>query len=283
MAEDIDRTWTNLLTLSINVDISVDELQRIAILYSRCGNDRHQDRWNAPDSDLQCIAREKVSEIKRGNHPHRICKRRPQPDDNEIVTFLDGNWGTTLKERCKNGKLTKGELRDIQHKYRKGCSGRRIKVHDYGSKHHYDPRIDIASTKPSDCNKELQKLLQDILPDNYGSIKRHKVDSASDQNWACDQKGVDERHIKNGIDTLIRQINNSSKNIRKLADDFSCYSVEEFIHHPYHHHKIILSNICNELDSITNNLCQELEFVGKLYGTAITLSITPFHRLIQPP
>ena len=256
MAEDIDRTWTNLLTLSINVDISVDELQRIAILYSRCGNDRHQNSWYSTNTDLQYIAREKVSEIKRGNHPHRICKRRPQPDDNEIVTFLDGNYSTTLKERCKNGKLTKGELRDIQHKYRKGCSGRRIKVHDYGSKHgqehHYDPRIDIASTKPSECNRELQRLLQDvILPKDYDEdIKEHQSNSI---------KGVDERHISKGIDLTINSIIWKVQQIRNLANDFSYYSDDEFIHHPYHHHKNIIFNICNELDSIINNLCQ-LEF-----------------------
>lgn len=141
---------------------------------------------------MQCDEREKVSEIKRGNHPHRICKRRPQPDDNEIVTFLDGNYSTRLKERCKNGKLTKGELRDIEHKSRKGYSGQRIKVHDYGSKHHYDPRIDIASTKPSECNRELQRLLQDvILPKDYEDIKEHQSNSI---------KGVEQRHISKGID-----------------------------------------------------------------------------------
>jgi len=253
MADDIDNTFMQtLLQSSMIVDVWVGDLQRIAILYSRCGSDQHQKCWYSTNTDLQCVARHKVSEIKRGNHPHRICKRRPQPDDNEIVTFLYGNYDTRLKERCKNGKLTKGELRDIEHESRKGYSGQRIKVHDYGSsKHHYDPRIDIASTKPSECNRELQRLLQDvILPKDYEDIKEHQSNSI---------KGVEQRHVSKGIDLTINNITWKVQQIRNLADDFSYYSDDEFIHHPYHHHKNITLNICNELDSIINNLCQ-LEF-----------------------
>ena len=111
MADDIDNTFMQtLLQSSMIVDVWVGDLQRIAILYSRCGSDQHQKCWYSTNTDLQCVARHKVSEIKRGNHPHRICKRRPQPDDNEIVTFLDGNYSTRLKERCKNGKLTNLEI-----------------------------------------------------------------------------------------------------------------------------------------------------------------------------
>ena len=262
MADDIDNTFMQtLLQSSINVDFWVGDLQRIAILYSRCGSDQHQKCWYSTNTDLQADERAKVSEIKRGNHPHRICKRRPQPDDNEIVTFLDGNYSTTMNERCKNGKLTKGELRDIQHKYRaKEESGQRIKVPSevrpdggvpYYKPKKYDHRIDIASTKPSECNRELQRLLQDvILPKDYEDIKEHQSNSV---------KGVEQRHVSKGIDLTINSITWEVQQIRNLADDFSYYSDDEFIHHPYHHHKNITLNICNELDSIINNLCQ-LEF-----------------------
>jgi len=255
---DINKTWENLLEGSESIDQCLHRLQRIAILYKRCGEDEHQHKWNSTDPQIW-KERQKVRDTKRGDHSHRKSKRPPQPDDDEFIEY-DGPLGPghseDIWERYENGKLTKGELRDR-------CHGTKPRIK--GSSKHYDPRIDVASTKPSECNKELQKLLQDILPDNYGSIKRHKADSVSDK-CNSSEKGVDERHISDGIDTLIKQINNQGKNIRKLANDFSCYSGEEFVHHPLHQHNNIVSNTCNELDIITNNLCQELEFVDKLYS-----------------
>lgn len=258
-----NKKMENLLDLSTNVDRHIYQLQRIAILYSRCGNDRHQDMWNAPDSDLQYKERAKVSKVKRGNHPHRhTTKRRPKQDDNEIVEDngrpLGPGYPREIIDKYRSGKLTKGELRDFMHKRNNGkdYSGQRIE----GSSEHYDPRIDIASTKPGVCNKELIKLLKSILPENYGSIDKHQ----SYSNPFI--PGVDERHVSNGIDTTIKCINREVHALRNLADDFSCYSGEEFVHHPYHQHKNIISNICNELDIITNKLCLELEFVGKLFN-----------------
>ena len=261
---DINKTWENLLEGSESIDQCVHRLQRIAILYERCGKDGHQHEWNSTDSQIW-IERQKVCDTKRGDHSHRKSKRPPKPDDDEYISKkLNLGPGTSkdIWEKYENGKLTKGELRDR-------CHGSKPRIK--GSSKHYDPRIDVASTKPSECNKELQKLLKDILPDNYGSIKRHKADYVSDAQSYSSEKGVDERHISNGIDTLIKQINNQGKNIRKLANDFSCYSGEEFVHHPLHQHNNNVSNICNELDIITNNLCQEIEFVTELFVPPCTV------------
>ena len=41
----------------------------------------------------------------------------------------------------------------------------------------YDPQIDVASTsRSSNCNRELQKLLQDILPNDKEDIIEHESD-----------------------------------------------------------------------------------------------------------
>ena len=275
MDGDFDTTtWRDLFEGCESIDRYANRLQRIAILFKRCGSNRHKERWHQVDSDLQYEERVKISKIKRGNHPHRQTKRPPQPDDNEIVTaqyltsdlgwnlgYIDGHaclprsFSKEIKDKFSSGKLTKGEFRDARHELDADYSGQRIKVPSCTTKVKYDPRIDVASTKPSDCNRELQMLLQGMVDDEE-DIKEHQ----SDYNL-----GVDESHILNGIDATIRSIISFGKNIRKLADDFSCYSVEEFIHHPYHQHKNIISNLCNDLDSITNNSCLELEFIGKLY------------------
>ena len=97
-------------------------------------------------------------------------------------------------------------------------------------------------------------MLQNILPDDYGDIKLNSRNDGRD-------KGVDESHVLNGINTTIQHINRHGNEIRKLADDFSYYSDEKFIHHPLHQHKSIISNICNELDTITKNLREELEIL----------------------
>jgi len=279
-------TWRDLFEGSEDIDYCKDELQRIAILYSRCGSNRHKERWHQVDTDLQIEEREKVSNIKRGGHSHRQTKRPPQSDDDEIVEPLGpgaSRWlDKELFDKYKNETLTKGELRDFVHKRdAKEESGRRIKVPaevrpdggvPYYKKMKYDPRIDVASTKPSDCNRELQILLQGMVDDEE-DIKEHQ----SDYNL-----GVAERDILNGINITIRSIVNYGKNIRKLADDFSCYSGEEFVHHPLHQHNNIISNICNELDIITNKLCLELEFVGKLYDICdyiIDTIIPPLSRI----
>ena len=50
---DINKTWENLLEGSESIDQCVHQLQRIAILYKRCGSDRHQECWHQVDSELQ--------------------------------------------------------------------------------------------------------------------------------------------------------------------------------------------------------------------------------------
>ena len=262
MDGDFETTWRDLLEGSEDIDYCKDELQRIAILYSRCGSNRHQECWHQVDSDLQYEERVKISNIKRGAHSHRQTKRPPQSDDDEIIVDpLGPSADKELLDKYNNGTLTKGDVRDFVHKRdAKEESGRRIKVPSevrpdggvpYYKKMRYDPRIDVASTKPSDCNRELQKLLEGFRDDD-DLILDYDLEVA-------------ERDILNGIDIYIRSIVSYGKNIRKLADDFSCYSGEEFVHHPLHQHNNIISNICNELDIITNKLCLELAFVGKLY------------------
>jgi len=146
----------------------------------------------------------------------------------------------------------------------------------YYKKMKYDPRIDVASTKPSDCNRELQKLLQDILTDDYKEdITEHESD---------DILGVDEWHISNGIEVTIRRIIGQGNNIRKLADDFSCYSSEEF--HPLNQHNNIISNICNKLDTITNNLNKELNtyydggsYITDIYNYIINTAVPSLNKI----
>ena len=259
----IDKTWENLLQGSESIDQCVHQLQKIAILYKRCGEMWHQGSWNQVDSKLQYEEREKLSNIKRGGHSHRQTKSRPpQSDDGEIIVDpLGPSAAKELLDKYNNGTLTKGDVRDFRFKRdAKEESGRRIKVPSevrpdsgvpYYKKMKYDPRIDVASTKPSDCNRELQKLLKNILPDNYDEdIKLHQSDKI---------KGVDKRHILNGIDFIVRRITSYGNAIRKLADDFSCYSSEEFVCHPLNQHNNIISNICNKLDTITNRLNYELD------------------------
>ena len=255
-------TWRDLFEGSEDIDNCKDELQRIAILFKRCGSNRHEERWHQVDSELQYEEREKLSNIKRGGHSHRQTKSRPpQSDDGEIIVDpLGPSAAKELLDKYKNGTLTKGDVRDFVYKRdAKEESGRRIKVPSevrpdggvpYYKKMKYDPRIDVANTVPSKCNEELQKLLKNILPDNYDKdIKLHQSDNI---------KGVDKQHILNGIDFIGRRITTYGNTIRKLADDFSCYSSEEF--HPLNRHNNIISNMCTKLDTITNKLNYELNF-----------------------
>ena len=76
----------------------------------------------------------------------------------------------------------------------------------------YDPRIVVASTKPSDCNRELQKLLQDILPDDKEDITEHESD---------DILGVDV--LSNGIEVTIKRIIGQGNNIGKSSDDWKTF------------------------------------------------------------
>jgi len=284
----IDKTWDNLLQGSESIDQCVHQLQRIAILHKRCGSNRHQECWHQVDSELQYKERVKISNIKRGGHSHRQTKSRPpQSDDDEIIVDpLGPSPDKELLDKYNNGTLTKGDVRDFVHKRdAKEESGQRIKVPaevrpdggvPYYKKMKYDPRIDVASTKPSDCNRELQKLLQDILPDDYKEdITEHESD---------DILGVDEWHISNGIEVTIRRIIGQGNNIRKLADDFSCYSSEEF--HPLNQHNNIISNICNKLDTITNNLNKELNtyydgdsYITDIYNYIINTAVPSVNKI----
>ena len=283
----IDKTWENLLQGSESIDQCVHQLQRIAILHKRCGSNRHQECWHQVDSELQYEERVKISNIKRGGHSHRQTKSRPpQSDDDEIIVDpLGPSPAKELLDKYNNGTLTKGDVRDFTFKRdAKEESGRRIKVPaevrpDGGVPHYkkmkYDPRIDVASTKPSDCNRELQKLLQDILPHDKEDITEHESD---------DILGVDEWHISNGIEVTIRRIIGQGNNIRKLADDFSCYSSEEF--HPLNQHNNIISNICNKLDTITNNLNKELNtyhdgdsYITDIYNYIINTAVPSLNKI----
>ena len=82
---DINKTWENLLEGSESIDQCVHRLQRIAILYERCGKDGHQHEWNSTDSQIW-IERQKVCDTKRGDHSHRKSKRPPKPDDDEYIS-----------------------------------------------------------------------------------------------------------------------------------------------------------------------------------------------------
>jgi len=210
-------------------------LHRIAILYARSGDNRGygdvQERWYKPDHlaglDQEC-EREIARDIRRGGHSRRSGR--------------GGRGGGRDGDDGRDGGRGRGGVRAP-------LPGEIPKVKPF------DPRTDVASIIPFKCNKELRELLQNILPDDYGDIKLNSRNDGRD-------KGVDESHVLNGINTTIQHINRHGNEIRKLADDFSYYSDEEFIHHPLHEHKNIISNICNELDTITNNLRKELVVEG---------------------
>ena len=109
-------TWRDLFEGSEDIDYCKDELQRIAILYSRCGSNRHQECWHQVDSDLQYEERVKISKIKRGGHSHRQTnKSRPrQSDDDEIIVDpLGPSPAKELLDKYNNGTLTKGDVRDF--------------------------------------------------------------------------------------------------------------------------------------------------------------------------
>ena len=80
-------TWRDLFEGSEDIDNCKDELQRIAILYSRCGSNRHQECWHQVDSDLQYEERVKISKIKRGGLKpinHVLC--------NQMMMKLLSHW-----------------------------------------------------------------------------------------------------------------------------------------------------------------------------------------------
>jgi len=260
---DVEETFESLLQLSIYLDRDAHDLQRIAILSTKCSEEFPQiivrscpDYIITRPSQLQqrVKERESIRLQKRGGHTYRTSKQdKLVPGDDPPWLCREIRRQLRIDERndVQSQRLDREIRRQLDPKK---CSKPDPRWSNCGRhKYRYDPRIDTAPTEPYQCLYELQWLLKCQLPDADIQIDDNHL-SKGDGKYTI-SKPLDSHYVINGIAHANETIGASFQDIK--LDCFNCYLENKY--HPLHQHGIILSNIQTKLKAITDDLQKQID------------------------